>query len=127
MTRKGARQIVFVCASLSNTGELITKIIPAESQDEANKAFVNEFTVQPKEVLGPFYKKRTRVLESTRILKFSNETKQAVFNDWMVNAFLLKEPENHAYLVFIKRTDDNKSIPLPKGTNIVPISELRFL
>lgn len=127
MSRKGARQIVFVCASLADTGELITKIIPAESPDEASKAFVNEFTVQPKEVLGPFYKKRTRILESTRVLKFGSENKPAVFNDWVVNAFLLKEPENHAYLIFVKRVDDDKSIPYPKGTIVVPVSELRFL
>lgn len=127
MSRKGARQIVFVCAGLSVSGDLITKIIPAESQDDASKTFTNEFAVQPKEIMGPFYKKKTRVLENTRVLKFSNQFKQAVFNECVVNAFLLKEPENHAYLVFIKRMDNNKSLPLPKGTHVVPISELRFL
>lgn len=80
----------------------------------------------PKEILGPFYKKRAQVIENTRSLKFSNQTKKAVYNDWMVNAFLLKEPENQAYLVFIKRVDDKK-LPIPKGTITVPISDLRFI
>jgi len=43
-----------------------------------------------------------------------------------VNAIFLQEPENYAYLIFIKRTDD-KTIPRPKGAITVPISELRFV
>ena len=43
----------------------------------------------------------------------------------IVNAMFLKEPESHAFLVFIKRIDDKK-IPFPKGTIVVPISDLRF-
>jgi hypothetical protein len=76
--------------------------------------------------MGPFYKKRAQVLESTRVLKFTNQTKRAQYNDWLVNAFILKEPVDQAYLVFIKRLDDKK-LPTPKGTITVPVSELRFI
>lgn len=124
MSRKGSRQLVFVCAGIVDT-ELITKIIPANSPDEAAKLFTDQFSCAPKDVLGPFYKKRAQVIETTRVLKFSNQTRKAIYNDWMVNAFMLVEPENQAYLVFIKRIDDKK-IPIPKGTITVPISDLRF-
>jgi len=77
-------------------------------------------------VLGPFFKKRAQVLENTRSLKFTNQNKKAIYNEWYVNAFMLKEPENQAYLVFIRRVDDKK-LPPPKGTITVPISDLRFI
>ena len=124
MNRKGSRQIVFVCASIINN-ELFTKIIPAETQEEASKLFAEEFKNNPNQIMGPFYKKRVQVLEVTRVLKFSNQRKKAVYNDWVVDAHFLKEPENQAYLVFIKRIDDKK-VPFPKGTITVPISDLRF-
>jgi len=126
MSRKGPRQIVFVCASITNCGDLITKIVSADTQAEATKIFTDQFTVAPKEVLGPFFKKRAQVLEITRSLKFTNQTRKAIYDDWVVNAFILKEPENQAYLVFIKRVDDKK-LPTPKGTITVPISDLRFI
>lgn len=125
MSRNGTRQIVFVCCAISNCGNLISKIIPAESPDEANSLFMKEFSIKAREILGPFYKKKKQVLESIQTLKFSNQTKKAIYNDWLVSAFLLNEPEKHAYLVFIKRTDD-KNLPPPKGTIVVPISDLRF-
>lgn len=125
MRRKGARQIVFVCASVLNN-DLFTKIIPAETQDEASKLFIEEFKHTPNQIMGPFYKKRAQVLEVTRVLKFSNQRKRATYNEWIVDAHFLKEPENHAYLVFVKRIDDKK-VPLPKGTITVPISDLRII
>ncbi len=125
MSKKGARQTFFVCASLTASGELITQTIPATSPDEASRLFSKEHTITPQEVLGPFYKKRVQVLENTRELKFSNQTKKAVYNDWLVDAFLLKEPENQAYLIFTRRLD-GKKMPAPKGTVVVPISDLRF-
>ncbi len=39
---------------------------------------------------------------------------------------ILKEPEDHAFLIFIKRNDDQK-IPAPKGTVIIHTSELRYI
>lgn len=76
--------------------------------------------------MGPFFKKRAQVLETTRELKFTNQTKKAIYDGWVVNAFVLKEPENQAYLVFIKR-EDGKAMPTPKGVITVPISDLRLI
>ena len=125
MGRKGARQLVFVCAGIIN-GELITKIIPAVSQSEASEVFTKQFLYAPQDILGPFLKKKTQVIETTRILKFSNQTKKAIYGDWMVNAFMLTDPADWAFLVFIKRADDKK-MPFPKGTITVPIADLRFI
>lgn len=126
MSRRGPRPVVFVCISVSNDCELLTKDISAESQAEAADLFFEEFKVKPKEIHGPFRKKMAQVLETTRELKFTNQTRKAIYNDWEVNAFILKEPAEQAYLVFLKRTD-NKKIPFPKGTITVPLSELRFI
>jgi hypothetical protein len=123
--RKGAREIVFVCSAIID-GTLTNKIIPAASPDEAADLFFKELNVRPQESLGPFYKKRTQVLETTRTLKLTNQSKKAIYNEWNVTAFFLKEPENYAYLVFLNRTD-NKKVPAPKGVVIVPISNLRFM
>lgn len=127
MSRQGTRQIVFVCSGVSTAGELISKIIPTDSANEASALFLKQHAVDAQVILGPFYKKRTRILESSRVLKFSKDkVKKAIYNDWVVNAFALIEPADHAYLVFIKRADDKK-IPAPKGTITAPISDLRFL
>lgn len=126
MTRKGPRQVVYVCASVGEDGTLITEIIPAPSPAEATQAFSSKYQHAPKTVLGPFFKKRAQVLENTRALKFTNQTRRAIYNDWLVNAFILKEPADQAYLVFIKRVDEKK-LPMPKGTITVPLSDLRFI
>lgn len=123
--KKGTREIVFVCSAIINN-LLTNKIIPAASPNEAADLFFNEFNVRPQESLGPFYKKRTQVIETTRTLKLTNQSKKAIYEDWLVNAFYLQEPEGYAYLVFLKRTD-NKKIPPPKGVVTVPISNLRLL
>lgn len=120
------RQTVFVCAVISNDQQLITRIIVAHSPKEAAELFQAEVFLQPQEILGPFYKKKTQVIENTRVLKFLNQAKRAVYNDWIVDAFMLQEPENQAYLVFIKRVD-NKKMAMPKGTITVPVTDLRFI
>jgi len=127
-TRKGPRQTYFVCIAMDsvNAGEFISRVIAASSQQDAATEFKEKIGVDAREILGPFFKKRAQVLENTRALKFTNQTKKAVYNDWLVNAFILKEPENQAYLVFIRRVDDKK-LPMPKGTITVPISDLRFI
>jgi hypothetical protein len=124
--RRTARPIYFVCAAVSGQATLIVKTIASASPIEAISIFEKEFSQAPQEVEGPFYKKRTQVLETTRTLKFSNQTKKALYNGWIVNAFLLKEPVDQAYLVFVKR-EDGKKIPFPKGIITVPIFYLRFI
>jgi len=126
MSKKG-RQIFYVCiGSGDDVGEFVAKTIAAETPAEASSLFKEETLLDPREVLGPFYKKRTQVLETTRTLKFTKQVNRAIYDNWVVNAFMLEEPENQAYLVFIGRTD-GKKIPFPKGTITVPVSELRLV
>jgi hypothetical protein len=124
MNKRGPRPVVFVCIG-NNSSDFISKVIEAVSQEDAALLFSTETGITAKTIHGPFRPKRVQVLDNTRTLKFSNEQKQAIYNDWEVNALFLKEPENHAYLVFIKRVD-GKKLPAPKGTVVVPISELKI-
>lgn len=122
-----SRPLVFVCSSVSKNGELISKMIVADTQNAAALEFDKNFAIQAQIILGPFYKKSTQILESTRSLQFTKSGfKKAIFNDWLVHAFSLVEPADHAYLIFIKKADNIQS-PKPKGTIIVPISSLRML
>jgi len=126
MSRRHAREIVFVCSGISNTGELISQVIPGKTPAEASALFLDQNQTGAPAVLGPFYKKKTQILETTRSLQFaSTEFKKAEYNGWLVNAFTLAGTTNEAYIIFLKRLDD-KTIPMPKGTIIVPISDLRF-
>lgn len=127
MKNRGARQLVFVCSGISDSGELISKMILAKTPDEAVCLFKQQNSVSAQITLGPFYKKMEQVLETTRSLQFAKgRFRQAIFNDWQVNAFALLDPADHAYLVFIKRVDNVQATP-PKGNIIVPHSNLRFL
>jgi hypothetical protein len=126
MSRRYPRPIYFVCCAATLDGNLVAKTIQAPQVAEAIEIFKKEFCISPQQSFGPFYKKRTQILEKTRELKFTNQIKRAEYNGWLVNAFFLKIPEDHAYLVFIKRIDDKK-LPIPQGTITVPISELRIL
>jgi hypothetical protein len=127
MSRRHAREIVFTCSSISSKGELISQVIAAQTPGEASALFLEQNKLDAQvTVLGPFYKKKTQVLETTRSLQLASpEFKKAEYNGWLVNAFALIEPADHAYLILIKRLDDKK-IPMPKGTIIAPISDLRF-
>jgi hypothetical protein len=118
------RKNIFVCSSITDDFKLISKIIEANTKEEANSLFLEQFSIQPKEIFGHFYKGKKSV-ESHSKIKFSNQTKKAIYNDYYVDAFLLSEPENHAYLIFLSRID-NKKTSLPKGTFIVPLCDLRF-
>jgi len=126
MSRRHSRPIYFVCCATNSDGDLIAKNIQASILGDAIEVFKREFALVPQRSFGPFYKKRTQVLETTRELKFTNECKKAEYNGWLVNAFFLKMPEDQAYLVFVKRMD-GKKMPIPKGTITVPISELRTI
>jgi hypothetical protein len=118
--------VVFVCIGFcEDKSDFISKVIQAATQNEAASLFFEQTNVKAKTIHGPFRPKRAQVIENTRTLKFTSQSKTAEYNGWEVTAFFLKEPEDHAYLIFIKRTDDKK-IPLPKGTVVVPISDLRI-
>jgi hypothetical protein len=126
MSRRHAREIVFVCSSVSDKGELISQIIPGKTPSEASSKFKDQNDVIAQTILGPFYKKKAQVLETTRSLQFATgQFRKAEYNGWLVNAFELAGGANEAYIIFLNRVDDKK-IPTPKGTVIVPLSDLRF-
>lgn len=127
MNKRGPRPVFFVCigSDIEKSSDFVSKVIQAVSQEEAASLFFEQTGIKTKTIHGPFRPKRAQVVENTRTLKFATEQKRAWYNDWEVNALFLKEPENHAYLVFIKRVDGKKQ-SAPKGTIVVPISDLRF-
>jgi len=127
MSERGPRPVVFVCVAMHPTkpNEPISKVIQAVSQNEAASFFLEQFGIKAQTIHGPFRPKRAQVIESTRSFKFGDKSITTEYNGWEVTAFFLKEPENHAYLIFVKRLDNQKVAP-PKGTIIVPISELKI-
>lgn len=125
--RRGPRPVFFVCIGIdpNKSGEFISMQIQAASQIEAANLFLEQTKAKAKKIHGPYRLKRAQVLENTRSIKFAEQSHKAIYDDWEVTAFYLKEPENHAYLVFQNRVDGQK-MPQPKGTIIVPVSDLRF-
>jgi hypothetical protein len=127
MDKRGPRPVVFVCIGMNKEdNEFVSKVIQAVSQEEAASLFFEKVGLKAQAIHGPFRPKRAQIIENTRNLKFTDLKKKAIYNNWEVDAFILKEPENHAYLLFIKRVDDKVTQPAPKGTIIVPVSDLRF-
>jgi hypothetical protein len=125
--KRGPRPVVYVCVGIdpNKLGEPVSRQIQAASQVEAATLFFEQTKAKARTIHGPYRLKRAQVLENTRSIKFAEQSRKAIYDNWEVTAFYLKEPENHAYLLFIKRIDEQK-MPHPKGTIIVPVSELRF-
>jgi hypothetical protein len=124
MSRRKKRPIYFICSTIVNN-DLISEAVIAETSTEATDLFFNKFQAKPRIIHGPFYKKKMEQVIVSTPFKITNQVKKAHYNGWLVNAFILKEPENSALLIFLQRLDDKK-IPSPKGTIIVPISDLKF-
>jgi hypothetical protein len=125
MGKRGPRPVVYVCVGIDQTKvDVVSKQIQATSQQEAARLFLEQTSIKAKTIHGPYRPKRAQVLENTRTLKFSDKSCKGVYNGWEVNIFYLKEPENHAYLVFIRKIDE-QAPPAPKGTFLVPVSDLR--
>jgi hypothetical protein len=120
------RPIFFVCAGIDNQNELQTKSIQASSTEEAINLFTEQLGFKPKDVLGPWHKKQTQELVNLTKIIFSEVWRQAEYKGWNVNACILKEPANHAMILFKTRID-GQNIPKPQGTNfVVPIYDLRL-
>lgn len=123
MSRRGPRQIVYVCSGIANN-KLVSHTVEAVSTTEAVSLFEVEYNAKAQSVHGPFYPKRIGVLDNTRNIQFSGQSEIATYNGWIVNALHLKDPENCAYLLFDRRAD-NKKMPKPIGTFIVKLDDLR--
>lgn len=125
MGKKGPRQTVYVCCSVID-GKLISKMIESDNSEDAMLVFFKDNNVKAQVVHGPFFIKRAGVMDNTREVVFSGSSKRAIYKEWHVNALLLKDPENSAYLLFDRRVD-GKKIPKPTGTFVVHVDELRNL
>lgn len=125
MSKHGARPTVYVCSAIAND-KLICKQIVAISSEQATEIFEKENNTKLQVIFGPFFKKRAGILNDTKEVKFVGSSKKTIYKDWIVSALLLKEPENHAYLLFDKRVD-GKKVPKPTGTFIVHLNELKEL
>lgn len=128
MGKRGPRPVVYVCVGIdpNKPNDPVSKEIKAASHNEAASLFLEMMKFKANNIHGPYRPKRAQVMENTRNLRFADQSKKAIYNDWEVTAFWLKEPENHAYLIFHKRVDDQKQ-PKPQGTIVVPVSDLRIL
>lgn len=125
MSKRRTRPIFFVCSAIFNN-KLLSEIIQVSALEEAVKSFKDKYQIDPESVFGPFYKKRTQALENTTNIVYSTAPpKKAEYNGWLVNANILKKPENHAMIIFNKRLD-GKNLPTPQGITVVPIYDLRF-
>ena len=117
------RSIYFVLSAISPDGKLVSKDIESKTLDEAIDIFEKEFQFSPVNTSGPFYKKRSRIIVKTDNMSFEKRFK-AIYNGWLVDAWVLKNMKNQGYLVFTKRVD-GKKIQKPQGKIVVPISELK--
>jgi hypothetical protein len=120
-----SKTAIFVCSGIDRDNHLVNETIEAENKDIAENLFKETFSLNQFNIEGPFYYKKEKINIKEHKVKFLNETRKAIYGGWIVNAFILKEPADHAYLVFIKREDNNKQ-QSPKS-NIIPISNLRFI
>ena len=119
------RQQVFVCSSIKD-GQLISETIEAASSEEAADSFAKIHKFVATDILGPLLKKKNCTLKKQKKpLQFTNVSKKAIYDNWSVNAFFLVEPNDYAFLVFIKRVD-GKKVSKPTGVITVPIKELIF-
>lgn len=125
-TRRSKRPIYFVCSTIKE-GNLISELIEALDKETVNKIFQEKFFCAPINILGPFYKKRIfNYIEPPPDIILSSEMKRAEYQGWLVNATILKKPENCAFLLFDKRIDGQK-FARPNGTKIVKIEDLKLI
>lgn len=119
------RATFFVCSTIVNQ-KIASKTIKAINSQEASTLFLKEFGQIPQDITGPFIKKRVSTIPQDVKFKCTHQTRKALYGEWLVNAFILDEPIDQAYLVFLRRADEKKE-KLPQGTIVVPISDLRFI
>jgi len=127
MARRKKRPLYFVCSSLTEDMQITSVNIEASSKEEASALYKSKIKVYPEIINGPFYLKKVKIQNVNRKdLVFSNITKKAIYKDFLVSAFLLDSPIDHAYLVYIKNLSNNELIKM-KSTVIVPIEQITIL
>jgi hypothetical protein len=128
MRNKGGRHraTYFVLSAISHNNELISENIEAKLLNEAVDIFEKKFSISPERTYGPFYKKRARIFAKMEEMVFTKRIK-AIYNGWLVDAWLQENLKNQALLVFIKRVDGTKMQKPQEKNLVVPTSELQII
>lgn len=123
------RKLVFVCVGLESIGKIVSHEVVARTSQEAFQQFLSLTGINADAIHGP-YRPRKQITSPDKpketTFRFSDQVKKASYNGWEVNACLLQEPIDHAFLIFIKRIDGKKQAA-PKGSVVVPLTDLRTL
>lgn len=106
------RPIYFVCLAISD-GEIISVCLNCETKENAISAFEKQFSIKPKKIYGPFFKKRIKKQKEEAVFKFSGKSQICVYEDWIVNAVFM-EDESKAFL-FYKENMNNPNACKPKS------------
>ena len=77
-------------------------------------------------IYGPYYKKKVYEYRYLDNIKFNGKSFKCKFKGWLVNAFMLNDPKDHAYLLFSKKIDDN-GWEEPKNKIVVDIELLETI
>lgn len=125
MRDRRPRQIIYVCSAFHNQ-MLLSHTVEAINDEDAMKKFEEKYGAKAQIINGPFFRKRSFGLPNAQNIKFAGKSVEAIYNEWLVSALLLKEPVNCAYLLFDKRVD-NKKLPKPAGTFIVKLDDIRII
>ena len=92
----------------------------------SNAMTEKEFQIKPQSILGPFYRKKTGILDKNADIKFKfGENKQGIYNGWHITALPLVSPESSVYVLYNKRIDGQK-IQKPKSA-VVRMKEIQDL
>jgi hypothetical protein len=106
--RRKERIIVYVCSAIKDNN-LISKMIEANTIEDAFNLFEKENNIKPLSTFGPFFKKKAGILNKNFDIKFkADATKQIIYNGWKCTALPLTTPKDCFYLFFNNRIDGQK-------------------
>ena len=113
-------KLIFVFIGLKDH-ELITDTIKASSKEEALVMFKNTRLIDPIKIIGPFSDKVVKI-DLSQIKFKNNKPIRAYYENFVVNAFILSDPEDYAYIVYLDDCVDRKN-----KLEIIPTYNLRFI
>lgn len=118
------RETYFVCSGIINNVVLADEI-KSDAASLAKKIFIEKHNIAPSSIHGPFYKRKKHFKPFYGDIVVTNKYISTTYCDWIVKAFILKEPHNHALLLFIKNKF-NDDIVKPKGNIVISLDELEI-
>jgi hypothetical protein len=123
--RRKARTVIYVCSAIKEN-VLLSKMIESLTVEDSCILFEKEYGIKPQIMYGPFYKKKTGILDKNFDIKFKiGQNKQGIYNGWHVTAMPLMSPPDSVYLLYNKRVD-GKKIQKP-GAMVIKSKEIQDL